>query len=75
MFIRYYNNYIYKYKHVCIKTHFFIDIKVKEPTLESLTKKKREYMPPKFMSVSEACSQILKIIEKLQLSGDLKGTI
>lgn len=37
---------------------------MKEPTLESLTKKKKEYMPPKFMSVSEASQQILSIVEK-----------
>lgn len=41
-----------------------LDIKVKEPTLESLTKKKKEYMPPRFMSVNEACEQLLKIIER-----------
>lgn len=38
-----------------------LDIKVKEPTLESLMKKKREYMPPRFMSVSEASTQLLAI--------------
>lgn len=42
----------------------FLDIKVKEPTLESLTKKKKEYMPPRFMSVAEASQQILEIIKK-----------
>lgn len=36
---------------------------MKEPTLESLTKKKREYEPPRFMSVSVAANQILQIIE------------
>ncbi|KAH0566709.1 diphthine methyl ester synthase [Cotesia glomerata] len=41
-----------------------LDIKVKEPTLESLTKKKREYMPPRFMSVAEAATQLISIIEK-----------
>lgn len=37
---------------------------MKEPTLESLTKKRKEYMPPKFMSVSEASKQILEIVNK-----------
>lgn len=41
----------------------FSDIKVKEPTLESLTKKKREYLPPLFMSVKEASKQLLEILE------------
>lgn len=38
-----------------------LDIKVKEPTMESLMKKKREYMPPRFMSVAEASTQLLVI--------------
>lgn len=48
---------------------FYLDIKVKEPTLESLTKKKKEYMPSKFMSVSEATEQILQIIDNEKLEG------
>lgn len=47
-----------------LHTLCLLDIKVKEPTLESLTKKKKEYMPPKFMTVSEAADQLLKIIER-----------
>lgn len=43
-----------------------LDIKVKEPTLESLTKKKKEYMQPRFMSVSEASQQLIDIIKKRQ---------
>ncbi|KAJ8979649.1 hypothetical protein NQ317_001356 [Molorchus minor] len=46
------------------------NIKVKEPTLESLTKKKKEYMPPKFMSVSEASQQLLYIIRKIKENGE-----
>lgn len=47
----------------CHKMHTLclLDIKVKEPTLESLMKKKREYMPPRFMSVAEASAQLLAI--------------
>lgn len=44
-----------------LHTLCLLDIKVKEPTLESLTKKKKEYMPPKFMSVAEAASQLKAI--------------
>lgn len=43
---------------------------MKEPTFESLTKKKKEYMPPKFMSVAEASSQLLEIITKAKSTGD-----
>ncbi|KAG8037097.1 hypothetical protein G9C98_004419 [Cotesia typhae] len=46
-----------------LHTLCLLDIKVKEPTLESLTKKKREYMPPRFMSVAEAANQLISIIK------------
>ncbi|KAJ8964611.1 hypothetical protein NQ314_004751 [Rhamnusium bicolor] len=55
------NNYRNKLHTLCL-----LDIKVKEPTLESLTKKKKEYMPPRFMSVSEASQQLLETIKKLK---------
>lgn len=45
------------------------DIRVKEPTLESLTKKKREYQPPHFMTVNEATDQLLQILDKKLQSG------
>ncbi|KAK5647627.1 hypothetical protein RI129_002519 [Pyrocoelia pectoralis] len=47
-----------------LHTLCLLDIKVKEPTLESLTRKKKEYMPPRFMSVAEASQQIVEIINK-----------
>jgi diphthine synthase len=47
------------------------DIRVKEPTLESLTKKRKEYQPPRFMSVSEAAGQLLEIISRKDV-GDHK---
>lgn len=46
-----------------LHTLCLLDIKVKEPTLESMTRKKKEYMPPRFMSVMEAADQLLQIIE------------
>lgn len=54
-----------------MKLNFFkyADIRVKEPTLESLMKKKREYQPPRFMSVSEASQQLLEIIKKRRSEG------
>nr|XP_022913056.1 diphthine methyl ester synthase [Onthophagus taurus] len=51
------SNYNHQLHTLCL-----LDIKVKEPTLESLTKKKIEYMPPKFMSVKEASQQLLEIL-------------
>jgi len=53
-----------------LHTLCLLDIKVKEPTLESLTRKKKEYMPPKFMSVSEAADQLLQIIQSKRDAGD-----
>ncbi|KAM3956559.1 diphthine methyl ester synthase [Aphomia sociella] len=46
-----------------LHTLCLLDIKVKEPTEESLTKKVRQYMDPKFMSVREAASQLIQIIK------------
>lgn len=48
-----------------LHTLCLLDIRVKEPTLESLMKKKREYEPARFMSVNVAAEQLLKIIEKV----------
>lgn len=45
------------------------DIQVKEPTLESLTRKKREYKPPAFMTVAEAAGQLLRIVERKRAAG------
>ncbi|PNF35827.1 Diphthine methyl ester synthase [Cryptotermes secundus] len=47
-----------------LHTLCLLDIRVKEPTLESLTKKEKEYQPPHFMSVSEAAGQLLEIIRR-----------
>lgn len=57
-----------------LHTLCLLDIKVKEPTLESLTKKKREYMPPKFMTVAEASKILLSILEKHQNSGNFDSS-
>ncbi|XP_015587611.1 diphthine methyl ester synthase [Cephus cinctus] len=52
-----------------LHTLCLLDIKVKEPTLESILKKRKEYMPPRFMSVAEASEQLLQILEKMLESG------
>lgn len=41
-----------------------LDIKVKEPTPESLMRRRKEYLPPRFMTVAEAAQQVLAIVEK-----------
>lgn len=58
------NNFKNKLHTLCL-----LDIKVKEPTLESLTMKKKVYMPPKFMTVSEASQQLQRIIERKREAG------
>ncbi|CAK1583656.1 unnamed protein product [Parnassius mnemosyne] len=46
-----------------LHTLCLLDIKVKEPTEESLTKKVRQYMDPKFMTVQDAAKQLVQIID------------
>jgi diphthine synthase len=53
-----------------LHTLCLLDIKVKEPTYESLTKKKKEYMPPRFMTVSEASQQLVKILQNRAYQND-----
>lgn len=40
----------------------FADIQVKEPDPESLTKKVKTYLPPRFMSVKEAATQLMELV-------------
>lgn len=51
-----------------LHTLCLLDIKVKEPTIESLMKKKKEYMPPRFMSVAEASQQLIEILKNKKLT-------
>ncbi|XP_046601637.1 diphthine methyl ester synthase [Neodiprion lecontei] len=53
-----------------LHTLCLLDIKVKEPTLESILKRKKDYMPPRFMSVAEAADQLLKIVERKIEAGE-----
>lgn len=46
-----------------LHTLCLLDIRVKEPTFESLTRKKIEYEPPRFMSTNEASDQLLQILD------------
>lgn len=52
-----------------LHTLCLLDIRVKEPTMESIMKKKREYQPPRFMSCSEAVDQLLQILANKRESG------
>ncbi|XP_065341136.1 diphthine methyl ester synthase [Cloeon dipterum] len=54
---------IIKNKSRGLHTLCLLDIQVKEPTPESITKKVKQYLPPRFMSVAQASVQLLKIVE------------
>lgn len=43
-----------------------LDIKVKEPDFEAMTKGKQVFLPPRYMSVSTAASQLMEAEETLQ---------
>ncbi|GAB0097699.1 Diphthine methyl ester synthase [Sergentomyia squamirostris] len=55
---------ILKNRQMGLHTLCLLDIRVREPTLESLTRRKREYEPPRFMSTAEASQQLMEIIRK-----------
>jgi diphthamide biosynthesis methyltransferase len=55
--------------------NLFLDIQVKEPTPESITKKVKQYLPPRFMSVAQACGQLLNITESDKNNGNLHSAI
>lgn len=48
-----------------LHTLCLLDIKVKEPTLESLARGRKVYQPPRFMTVSQAAKQLLDIDHEL----------
>ncbi|XP_033328072.2 diphthine methyl ester synthase [Megalopta genalis] len=43
-----------------LHTLCLLDIKVKEPTFESLTRKKKEYMPSMYMTANQAAEQLVQ---------------
>ncbi|XP_025419453.1 diphthine methyl ester synthase [Sipha flava] len=52
-----------------LHTLCLLDIQVKEPTWESITKKKKEYQPSRYMEVKQAVSQLLDIIKNNEFEG------
>lgn len=51
-----------------LHTLCLLDIKVKEPSLESLARGKKQYMPPTYMSIAQAVDQLLEIERTLKLN-------
>lgn len=51
-------------KELGLHTLCLLDIRVKEPSIESLCRGKKDYEPPKFMTINTAIEQLLEIEEK-----------
>lgn len=56
-----------------LHTLCLLDIKVKEPSLQSLARGKKVYEPPRYMTVSQAVEQLLTIDRELGI-GELDGS-
>ncbi|XP_031403427.1 probable diphthine methyl ester synthase [Punica granatum] len=55
---------IKKNRDLGLHTLCLLDIRVKEPSLESLCRGKKQYEPPRFMSINTAIEQLLEVEEK-----------
>ncbi|KAH6780193.1 Tetrapyrrole Methylase [Perilla frutescens var. hirtella] len=49
-----------------LHTLCLLDIKVKEPSLESLCRGKKVYEPPRFMTINTAIEQLLEVVQNQQ---------
>ena len=58
-----------------LHTLCLLDIKVKEPTLESLARGKREYLPARYMTVNVAIEQLLDISLKRDVPALVEETL
>lgn len=48
-----------------LHTLCLLDIKVKEPSLDSLARGRKVYEPPRYMSIAQAVQQLLEIDAQL----------
>jgi diphthine synthase len=58
-----------------LHTLCLLDIKVKEPTMESLARGRPVYEPPRFMSIATAVQQLLEIEDKRKEGAYEEGTM
>jgi len=58
-----------------LHTLCLLDIKVKEPNLESMMKGKVKYDPPRFMTVAQASCQLNQIIQNIGDDSSLKDVV
>ncbi|XP_020222618.1 probable diphthine methyl ester synthase [Cajanus cajan] len=57
-----------------LHTLCLLDIRVKEPTLESLCRGRKTYEPPRYMTINTAIEQLLEIVEAREESAYNKDT-
>lgn len=53
-----------------LHTLLLLDIKVKEPSLENLTRKRPIYEPPRFMTVGQCAKQMLEVEKDMMINGE-----
>ncbi|OMO51726.1 Tetrapyrrole methylase [Corchorus olitorius] len=56
---------IQRNRNLGLHTLCLLDIRVKEPTLESLCRGRKQYEPPRFMTINTAIEQLLEVEQKL----------
>uniref|UniRef100_A0A7N0V314 diphthine methyl ester synthase n=1 Tax=Kalanchoe fedtschenkoi TaxID=63787 RepID=A0A7N0V314_KALFE len=66
---------IQRNRNMGLHTLCLLDIRVKEPTLESLCRGKKQYEPPRYMSINTAIDQLVEIEERKESSAYNKDTI
>ena len=54
----------------CCIFSVWLDIKVKEQTIENMMKGNKIYEPPRYMTVAEAAQQLLAVIERRRTASD-----
>lgn len=65
---------IQRNKQLGLHTLCLLDIRVKEPSLESLCRGKKCYEPPKYMTINTAINQLLEVEEMLKKSVYSEGS-
>ncbi|CAM8935886.1 unnamed protein product [Rhodiola kirilowii] len=66
---------IFRNRKLGLHTLCLLDIRVKEPTLESLCRGKKKYEPPRYMSINTAIEQLLEVEQKQASSAYNEDTI
>ncbi|RDX73980.1 putative diphthine methyl ester synthase [Mucuna pruriens] len=65
---------IQRNREIGLHTLCLLDIRVKEPTLESLCRGRKAYEPPRYMTINTAIEQLLEIVQARQESAYTEDT-